>query len=110
MFTTAPLADLYTKAAHNAQDVDSAATALKEEASFAVLYRAIERCVDEGLFQTEPGYGTFEMALTAWSHVHGSAMLRVTNFRHIPTDFSAIDRAGLDVLYRGFSSKEAMTL
>ena len=76
---------------------------LKEQPSFGVLYHAVERCVGEGLFAEQPGYGTFEMALTAWAHVHGVAMLRVTNFRHIDVDFAPIDRAGLEALFQGMS-------
>lgn len=101
MFTTAPLADLFDEVKQPPQDQAHAAESLKAEPSFAVLYHAIERCVTEGLFPVRPGYGVFEMALTAWSHVHGVAMLRVTNFRHIPADFRAIELAGLDVLFAG---------
>lgn len=39
-----------------------------------------------------------DATLTAWSHVHGVAMLRVTTFRHLPIDWQAIDRGGLAVL------------
>jgi AcrR family transcriptional regulator len=106
MFTTAPLAELYSKESHQAQDANSAAAKLQEEPSFAVLYRAIARCVEEGLFPTRPDYGIFEMAITAWSHVHGVAMLRVTNFRYIPADFTVIEQAGLEVLFRGFSNRD----
>ena len=101
MFTTAPLFDFYAAANEQLKDPKSSAELLKAEPSFAVLYHAIERCVAEGLFPTRPGYGIFEMALTAWGHVHGAAMLRVTNFRHIPADFRSIERAGLDVLFAG---------
>lgn len=104
MFTTAPLADLYCAADQRPTDQASAIELLKAEPSFAVLYRAIERCVAEGLFVAHPNYGVFAMALTAWSHVHGVAMLRVTNFRNIPIDWRAIDRAGLEVLFYGFQA------
>ncbi len=101
MFTTAPLANLYKDLHQQAQDPASAAEFLRMEPSFAVLYSAVERCVDEGLFPIRPDYGVFEMALTAWSHVHGIAMLRVTNFRDVPVDFRPIEQAGLDVLFSG---------
>lgn len=104
MFTTAPLADLFLDAKQRPPDQTSAAEGLKAEPSFAVLYHAIERCVTEGIFPARAGYGVFEMALTAWSHVHGIAMLRVTNFRHVPVDFRPIELAGLDVLFAGMRS------
>ncbi len=102
MFTTAPLTDIFED-----QHKDSAggpeADMLKEQLSFSVLYKGVERCVAEGIFTERPGYGTFEMALTSWAHVHGVAMLRVTNFRHIDVDFAPIDRAGLEALFDGMS-------
>lgn len=103
MFTTAPLSDLYEAQWKSICTVENAAEQLQQEPSFGVLYRAVARCVAEGVFQERPGYGAFEMALSTWGHVHGIAMLRVTNFRNVPTDFSTVDRAGLDVLCRGFS-------
>lgn len=102
MFTTAPLSDLYEAQWKSICSMENAAEKLQEEPSFGVLYRAVARCVAEGVFQTRPDYGTFEMALTTWAHVHGIAMLRVTHFRNLPTDFSAVDQAGLDALCRGF--------
>jgi len=107
MFTTAPLSDLYEAEWKAICTLEEARAQLSQEPSFAVLYRAVERCVAEGFFQTRPGYGTFEMALTTWGHVHGMAMLRVTHFRRLPADspFAAIDRAGLDVLWRGLSTE-----
>lgn len=69
-----------------------------------MLYHAIPRCARD--LAPRPGYGIFEMALTAWSHVHGMAMLRVTTLRNIPTDFRTIEQAGLDVLFAGLRSGE----
>lgn len=105
MFTTAPLSDLYEAEWKAIGTMEAASAQLSREPSFAVLYRAVERCVTEGFFHARPGYGAFEMALTTWGHVHGIAMLRVTNFRSVPADFSAIDRAGLDVLWRGLATE-----
>jgi len=104
MFTSLPLADLYMENGQPPRDAACAADKLQEEPSFAVLYHAIERCVQEGYFAPKEGYGTFEMALTAWSHVHGISMLRVTNFRNLLIDFTEIDRASLAVLFHGFSA------
>jgi AcrR family transcriptional regulator len=105
MFTTAPLSDLYAAEWRANFTTEDLRATLDQEPSFAVLYRAVERCVAEGIFQTRPGYDIFEMALTTWGHVHGLAMLRVTYFRDSPIDFTAIDLAGMGVLQRGFSSQ-----
>ncbi len=101
MFTTAPLADTFKE--HDSGAGDAEGMMLKEQPSFNVLYKGVERCVVEGVFSERPGYGTFEMALTSWAHVHGVAMLRVTNFRHVNVDFTEIDRAGLKALVYGLS-------
>jgi AcrR family transcriptional regulator len=67
----------------------------KEGSSFPLLLGAIQRGVDEGLFQPRPGYGVLEMAFTAWSMVHGLAMLRIGHLRHFPGDFVAVERESL---------------
>lgn len=69
-----------------------------QDSSFGVLLRAIQRGIDEGLFQTRPGYNTLEMAHTAWSLVHGMAMLRIGNLSNFPMDFALIEREGLRLL------------
>ena len=102
MFTTAPLANIF-KEEHEPADGNAKAFMLREQPSFGVLYKGVERCVDKGVFTERPSYGTFEMALTSWAHVHGVAMLRVTNFRHVDVDFTPIDRAGLEALFNGMS-------
>ncbi len=66
-----------------------------EESSFGLLLRAIQRGIDEGVFKTQPGYGLLEMAHTAWSLVHGMAMLRIGNLANFPMDFAAVEREGL---------------
>ena len=67
-----------------------------EDSSFGVLLRAIQRGIDEGVFQTAPGYGTLEMAHTAWSLVHGMATLRIGTLRDLPLDFAAMETEGLE--------------
>ncbi len=112
MFTTAALTDLYAEEQEGIKDAESAKAKLLQESSFAVLYRAVARCVEEGLFPTRAGYGIFEMSLTLWGHVHGVAMLRVTNFRHMFADFTAIDQTGLELLFHGLCaprSADSMT-
>lgn len=105
MFTTAPLSDFYYTNDERPHDAAGAAALLQKEPSFAVLYRAIERAVADGFYHPQPAFGIFEMALTAWSHVHGIAMLRVTAFRELPVDFTAIDRSALNVLFQGLCAQ-----
>ena len=69
-----------------------------QDSSFGVLLRAIQRGIDEGVFATRPGYNTLEMAHTAWSLVHGMAMLRIGNLSNFPMDFSSVEREGLRLL------------
>ncbi len=68
---------------------------LKEGSSFAPLLRAMQRGVNEGIFRPLPGYGAFEMAITAWAMVHGLAMLRIGHLRHAPPAFAALERESL---------------
>jgi AcrR family transcriptional regulator len=68
---------------------------LKDGSSFPLLLRAMQRGVDEGLFHPRPQYGVLEMAFTAWSMVHGLAMLRIGHLRHFPGDFAAMELESL---------------
>jgi len=104
MFTTAPLSDSYRSAGKQSGQAGNAIAALKEEPSFAVLYHAVERLVNEGIYSTRPNLDVFEMALISWGHVHGIAMLRITSGRQFPLDFTAFDREALNVLFRGLST------
>ena len=65
-----------------------------EGSSFGILLRAIQRGIDEGVFKPKPGYGTLEMAHTAWAMVHGMATLRIGSLKGMPLDFDAIEREG----------------
>ncbi len=76
-----------------------------EDSSFGVLLRAIQRGIDEGVFHTAPGYGTLEMAHTAWSLVHGMATLRIGTLRDLPLDFAAIEAEGLERIGLAFMQK-----
>ena len=67
----------------------------REGSSFPLLLRAIERGIEEGIFQPKPGYGALEMAITAWAMVHGIAMLRVGHLKHAPGDFAELERESL---------------
>jgi AcrR family transcriptional regulator len=88
MFTS-PATGIQPGAEHSSDELQKAGS------SFALLVRAIQRGVDAGVFKPRPGYGVLEMALTAWSMVHGLAMLRIGHLRHFPGDFAAIERESL---------------
>lgn len=68
---------------------------LRDGSSFLPLLRTVQRGVDEGMFKARPGYGAFEMAITAWAMVHGIAMLRIGHLRQAPADFAALERESL---------------
>lgn len=70
----------------------------QEGSSFGLLLQAVQRGIDEGVFKSGPGYNTLEMAHTAWSMVHGMAMLRIAHLLHFPMDFAALEREGLERL------------
>lgn len=108
MFTTAPLSDFYKEGRKEICDATSAVALLKDDPSFGILYRAVKRCADEGSFQADTEEAIFGFALTAWSHIHGVAMLRVTYFRNIPADLTQLDNMGLDMLFSGLTAKREM--
>jgi AcrR family transcriptional regulator len=74
---------------------------LAGDSSFNILFRAIRRGIDEGVFPVRPGFDLMEMAYAAWGIVHGIAMLRVTSLRGFPMDFDAADREALLSFVRG---------
>lgn len=73
----------------------------QEESSFTILLTAVQRALDEGLFQRRVGYDLMEMAYTAWAMVHGISMLRLTYLTDQPVDFAVADDASLQTLIRG---------
>ena len=72
-----------------------------EGSSFGLLLGAVQRGIDEGVFQAREGYGTLEMAHTAWAMVHGMAMLRLGHLAHFPMNFAAVEQEGLQRLNSG---------
>ena len=101
MFTTAPLADVHGELSDEADETDQ----LKADASFSILLRGVERSIAEGITKTGANYGAFEIAYTLWVHVHGMAMLQVTNLRHISHDFDQINRLSLHILFEGLAAQ-----
>ena len=45
------------------------------------------------------------MAHTAWSLVHGMAMLRIGNLANFPMDFAAVEREGLRLLNQALQAE-----
>jgi len=74
---------------------DQSESLMQEDSSFLPLLRTIKRGVEEGMFKTRPAYGVLEMAITAWSMVHGIAMLRIGHLRQVGSDFAAVERESL---------------
>jgi AcrR family transcriptional regulator len=95
MFTQAPLLSLdhYPPAA-------TLESLLRQSPAFMVLHDAVERCVDAGLFATQPGRGVFEIAIACWQMVHGMAMLAVTIMRQHQPSLDSY-RASLNLLALG---------
>lgn len=71
------------------------------QSSYGILLQAIQRGIDSGDFVTRPDFGLHEMALAAWSLVHGFSMLRLTYLRHQSADFAAAADQALQMLNRG---------
>ncbi|MCA9991462.1 MAG: TetR/AcrR family transcriptional regulator [Ardenticatenaceae bacterium] len=74
---------------------------MSESSSYPLLLATIEAGVAGGVFRPRPGYGVNEMAYSAWSLVHGIAMLRLTYLNDMPLDFSTSDREALQTLIGG---------
>ncbi|MEZ4657621.1 MAG: TetR/AcrR family transcriptional regulator [Caldilineaceae bacterium] len=100
MFTTAPLAGVYSDMASSTEAIAH----LKAEPSFSILLRGVERAIAESVAKTGADYGAFEIAYALWTQVHGMAMLQVTNLRHMPYDFEQINRLSLHIMYVGLAA------
>jgi AcrR family transcriptional regulator len=75
-----------------------------ENSSFPILLGAIRHGIESGVFRTRPGFELYEMAYTAWSIVHGIAMLRLTYLDEFPLDFASVDREALLAFSRGLQT------
>ena len=72
-----------------------------QHSSFDILLQAVQRGIENGVFQVRMGFGLMEMAYAAWTLVHGIAMLRITALRDYPADLNAADRQVLRNFERG---------
>lgn len=93
-----------TGVALNASSKEMELGLLQDGSSFALLLRAIQRGVEESIFKARPGYGPFEMAMTAWSMVHGIAMLRIGHLKHLSEGFAGLERESLRRIGLGLKS------
>jgi hypothetical protein len=69
--------------------------------SFTILARAVERGINEGLFQAGENYGVFEISYNLWAMVHGMAMLQLRYLRDLEFDFKSADRKAVQVFLKG---------
>lgn len=83
---------------------DVLAEMTNEGSSFGLLLTAIQRGIDDGLYQTQPGYELLEIAFSAWSIVHGMAMLRIGHLNNFPLKFAPVEQETLRRFARGQAS------
>ena len=101
MFTTYPLQPEF------ALDKDcTPKDQIVDQPSFGVLYKGVQRCIDEGVFIPSPSIGTFEMAYAAWTNVHGIAMLRITTLKVFPLDYEQVDRMAIQAMILGWKAMQ----
>lgn len=101
MFTTIPTLPPADEMTGEALQQTLEEELMGENSAFVVLIKGIQRGVDEGVFTTQPGFGVMEMALGAWSMVHGLAMLRATFLQGFQADFGLVERETLRAFYQG---------
>jgi AcrR family transcriptional regulator len=97
--------DYYLMMFTNPAFAGSAQEQQQAESSFTILLTAVQRGLDEGLFQRRAGYDLMEMAYTAWAMVHGISMLRLTYLTNQPVDFAVADDASLRTLISGLMGR-----
>ncbi|MBW7883486.1 MAG: TetR/AcrR family transcriptional regulator [Caldilineaceae bacterium] len=96
MFTNAPLV-----APANFPQDEAPETLLRRSPAFQSLYRAVQRCVDAGVFIERPDFDVLGIAIACWQIVHGISMLNLTTMRIKPID-PARQRVTLRTLLSGF--------
>ena len=76
---------------------------------FTILVDAFRDGVEQGVFIVSPGFGPAEMALGAWSLVHGAARLLQDHLSGITTDLGPAVDAATRVYVRGLMTDNART-
>lgn len=75
-----------------------------EGSSFSILLTAVTRLAEEGIVAVNETYSVLSIAYSAWSVVHGLAMLRVTFLRGVDlVNFEVADRETLRALGLGLA-------
>ena len=75
-----------------------------EGSSFSILLTAVTRLAEEGIVAVNENYSVLSVAYSAWSVVHGLAMLRVTFLRDVNmVSFEVADRETLRALSLGLA-------
>jgi AcrR family transcriptional regulator len=72
--------------------------------SFSILFRTIERGVNEGQFQGANDYSVFEISYSIWAMAHGMAMLQLSYLRDFDFDFDSANRKAIRVFLDGLQS------
>ena len=72
-----------------------------QDSAFGILLDAIQAGIDAGDFSTQPGYGVLEIALGAWSLVHGIAMLQLTQLREMAPQLGPVNHQILKTFRAG---------
>lgn len=73
-----------------------------QDNAFALVYRAIERAVNEGVLEPVDGLTAFEMTYCLWALAHGCATLQNRHLVEFPIEFERVDRMAIVALLRGF--------
>jgi len=98
MFTNAPLTGITAVSkTRSLEDI------LLTNPSFLALHRAVERCVQEGIFHVPQDSRLFLMSMTFWEILHGGAMLAIAN--HMERDLAQRGETAVSVLARGYQCK-----
>jgi AcrR family transcriptional regulator len=71
--------------------------------AFAILLNAVQRGIDENVFQTREGHDAFEIAYNFWAMAHGTAMLQTRYLTALEFDFAAADAVAVEAFLRGLS-------
>ncbi|MBK8138149.1 MAG: TetR/AcrR family transcriptional regulator [Chloroflexi bacterium] len=69
--------------------------------AYGLLMDAVQRALDSGLFQAQPGYDKVGMTYSFWSLVHGLAILQATYLRQFTWDFATADRQAIRTFIEG---------
>ena len=77
---------------------------LHPDDSFTIVYKAIQKGIEEGVIEPQDHLGIMELAYSAWATAHGLAMLEIVYLRDVPFDFEKATRRALETLVNGMMS------